>query len=125
MPLEHSPSRDEGQANGAPKRAVQSSPLAHSIDAFSEISNLGRSFLYEEIRNGKLEARKAGRRTIILHDEGQRYLNRKRLPRDAGVLLFVGDCGRDVSRKAATELIQGRKASGFFGVSDRRISKCT
>ncbi len=76
MSLEHDPDRDDGAAPAKEKEAAPKFPaLAYSIDEYSEVSNLGRSFLYEEIRNGKLEARKAGRRTIILHDEGQRYLN--------------------------------------------------
>ena len=79
MSLEHSSGRDDGAASAKEKDAAVTFPaLAYSIDGYSEISGLGRSFLYEEIRNGNLEARKAGRRTIILHDEGQRYL--KSLP---------------------------------------------
>ena len=69
MSLEHSPSRDtDGQS------APSGTPLAYSIDEFCEESNLGRSFVYAEIRAGKLIARKAGRRTLILHDDGERYL---------------------------------------------------
>ena len=79
MSLEHSPSRDEGAAPAKEKDAAVTFPaFAYSINQYSKVSGLGRSFLYEEIRNGKLEARKAGRRTVILHDEGQRYL--KSLP---------------------------------------------
>ena len=76
MLLKHSSDRDDGAAPAKEKDTAPKFPaLAYSIDEYSEVSNLGRSFLYQEIRNGKLEARKAGRRTIILHDEGQRYLN--------------------------------------------------
>ena len=41
---------------------------------FCAYSGLGRSFIYEAIRSGELEARKAGRRTLILATEGERYL---------------------------------------------------
>jgi excisionase family DNA binding protein len=48
--------------------------LAHSIAEFAQLSGLGRSFLYEQIKAGNLPVRKAGRRTLILHDEGQAWL---------------------------------------------------
>ena len=63
MSIEHSPSR-EGH-----------SLLAYSVEEFCALSGLGRSFLYEAIRNGDLKARKAGRRTLILSAEAQRYLD--------------------------------------------------
>ena len=54
-------------------------PLAYSITEFrKQAGDLGNSFLYEEIRDGKLKVRKAGRRSIVLHDEGVEYL--KSLP---------------------------------------------
>jgi hypothetical protein len=48
--------------------------LAHSIAEFTQLSGLGRSFLYEQIKSGHLPVRKAGRRTLILHDEGLTWL---------------------------------------------------
>lgn len=48
--------------------------LAHSIAEFAQLSGLGRSFLYEQIKSGHLPVRKAGRRTLILRDEGQAWL---------------------------------------------------
>jgi Helix-turn-helix domain len=48
--------------------------LAHSVAEFAQLSGLGRSFLYEQIKAGLLPIRKAGRRTLILHDEGQAWL---------------------------------------------------
>jgi len=38
---------------------------AHSIREVMKITGLGRSFIYEEIKAGRLAARKAGRRTLI------------------------------------------------------------
>ena len=48
--------------------------LAHSIAEFAQLSGLGRSFLYEQIKSGHLPVRKAGRRTPILYDEGLAWL---------------------------------------------------
>ena len=69
MSLEHAPNRDTDGLS-PPK----SPPIAYGIDEFCVVSDLGRSFVYAEIRAGKLKARKAGRRTLILHDEAERYL---------------------------------------------------
>ena len=58
-----------------PKTVDASGPaLAYSIDDFCALSGLGRSYVYEAIARGDLEARKAGRRTLILRMDGQRYL---------------------------------------------------
>lgn len=48
--------------------------LAHSVAEFAQLSGLGRSFLYEQIKSGDLPVRKAGRRTLILQEEGQAWL---------------------------------------------------
>jgi excisionase family DNA binding protein len=54
--------------------ATKDQKLAHSIAEFAQLSGLGRSFLYEQIKSGNLPVRKAGRRTLILHDEAQAWL---------------------------------------------------
>jgi excisionase family DNA binding protein len=54
--------------------ANKDSKFAHSIAEFAQLSGLGRSFLYEQIKSGHLPVRKAGRRTLILHDEGLAWL---------------------------------------------------
>jgi hypothetical protein len=48
---------------------------AFSLNEFVQYSNLGRDFLYQAIRQGKLKARKAGRRTIILTEDGDTFLS--------------------------------------------------
>lgn len=48
--------------------------FAHSIAEFAQLSGLGRSFLYEQIKAGLLPVRKAGRRTLILRHEGEAWL---------------------------------------------------
>ena len=52
---------------------------AFSIDEICQTSKLGRSTIYEEIREGRLVARKCGRRTIILKADRQAWL--ENLPR--------------------------------------------
>jgi len=50
-------------------------PLAYSIDELSTVTGLCRAKLYKDIASGKLEAKKAGSRTLVLHDEANRYLH--------------------------------------------------
>jgi hypothetical protein len=38
--------------------------LAYSIEHAAKLSGLGRTRLYQEISDGRLEARKAGKRTL-------------------------------------------------------------
>lgn len=49
--------------------------LAYSIEAAAEVSQLGRTQLFEAIKEGKLKARKSGRRTIILREELNAFLH--------------------------------------------------
>ena len=49
-------------------------PISYGIAEFCRTSGLGRSFIYAAIKAGDLKARKAGRRTLILHDDGEQYL---------------------------------------------------
>ena len=56
--------------------ATKDQKLALSVAEFAQLSGLGRSFLYEQIKSGRLPVRKAGRRTLILRDEGQAWLAR-------------------------------------------------
>jgi excisionase family DNA binding protein len=39
--------------------------IAYSIVDVTDLTGLGRSFIYEEIKAGNLNIRKAGRRTLI------------------------------------------------------------
>jgi hypothetical protein len=54
---------DECMSTDIPKRA-------YSIAEFARLAGVGRSFLYEQIRCGRLKVRKAGRRTLVLNEEG-------------------------------------------------------
>ncbi len=48
--------------------------LAHSIDESCAIAGIGRSSIYSAIAAGDLTARKAGRRTLILHSDLEAWL---------------------------------------------------
>lgn len=46
---------------------------AVTISEFCKTYNIGRTFLYEEIKAGRLSARKAGTKTLILKSEAARW----------------------------------------------------
>jgi excisionase family DNA binding protein len=46
-------------------RVQEASPRAFTIDEFGKRNAIGRDKTYEEIREGRLQAHKAGRRTLI------------------------------------------------------------
>lgn len=48
--------------------------LAYSIAQLTELSGVGRSFLYEEIKAGRLVVTKAGRRSLVLYDDAVAWL---------------------------------------------------
>jgi len=47
---------------------------ALSIKEFSEQYGIGRSSVYEELKAGRLRARKIGKRTIIAIDDAEEWL---------------------------------------------------
>lgn len=47
---------------------------ALSVAEFCTIFGIGRTALYEELKTGRLKARKCGRRTLIPRSEGERWL---------------------------------------------------
>jgi hypothetical protein len=49
---------------------------AFSIRQFSEMYNIGRTKIYEELKFGRLRARKIGKHTIILEDDAEDWLRR-------------------------------------------------
>jgi excisionase family DNA binding protein len=48
--------------------------LAHSISDVTNITGVGRSFIYEEIKEGRLRIRKAGRRSLIFDSDLKAWL---------------------------------------------------
>jgi excisionase family DNA binding protein len=49
-------------------------PIAASIETATQLSGLGRTTIYQLINEGKIEARKAGDRTLVLTDSLRAYL---------------------------------------------------
>ena len=54
---------------------VQPPKIAYSIPAFCAACSVGRTFVYQEIKAGRLRAVKAGRRTLIDAAEARRWLS--------------------------------------------------
>lgn len=48
--------------------------VAFTVDEFRKAYGVGRSFIFEEIKAGRLHARKAGRRTLILKIDAEAWL---------------------------------------------------
>jgi hypothetical protein len=51
------------------------SKLAYSVDEFCHLTSLGRTKVFEEIRHGRLQVKKVGRRTIIPVESALKFLN--------------------------------------------------
>jgi len=58
----------------APLSVAAPGKIAYSIPEFLAACSLGRTFIYEEIKAGRLRAVKAGRRTLIEAAEARRWL---------------------------------------------------
>jgi excisionase family DNA binding protein len=52
------------------------SRLAYPINDFADAVGIGRSKIYEEIRDGRLQAKKLGSRTLITAEAASEYLSR-------------------------------------------------
>ena len=48
--------------------------LACSIEKFADLTDFGRSTIYEAIKDGSLIARKRGKRTVITAPDGMQWL---------------------------------------------------
>ncbi|MGO9681448.1 MAG: helix-turn-helix domain-containing protein [Beijerinckiaceae bacterium] len=62
----------------AAERERRARQRAFSIREFSQAYRVGRTKIYEEIKAGRLRARKVGKRTVIIDDDAEDWL--KRLP---------------------------------------------
>lgn len=49
--------------------------LAYTIKEFMALASVGRSFVYEEIAEGRLNAVKAGRKTLIREEDAKAWLD--------------------------------------------------
>ena len=50
-------------------------PLAYDIDGVTKAASTGRSTVFKEIKEGRLKARKVGRKTIITRDDLKAWLD--------------------------------------------------
>ena len=64
--------------------------LAYSVAELAQVAGVSWSFLYEEVKAGRLKLKKAGRRSLILLADGEAWL--AALPD-----LFVGRAREDKS----------------------------
>ena len=67
------PSREE--AIQAARRKLAAGHLAYTIDEFAVRLGVSRRKIYDEIRAGKLKAKKLGSRTLITAPHAQAYLD--------------------------------------------------
>ena len=51
-----------------------SQKLGYTVEQASEVSSLSKPFIRLEITRGKLQAKRCGRRVVILHDDLLSYL---------------------------------------------------
>ena len=57
-----------------PAQSFASKLRARSIDQFCQCFGVGRTTAYEQIKLGRLRARKVGKRTIITDDDAEEWL---------------------------------------------------
>ena len=55
-------------------QTIDPARLAYPIDDFAAALGVGRSKLYEEIRFGRLQAKKLGSRTLITAEAAREYI---------------------------------------------------
>lgn len=73
---------EQPQASANARKLAPEFPLAWSVNEFCQVVPCGRSTIYDEIRCGRLKARKLRKRTVILHEDGLAYL--RSLPTQIG-----------------------------------------
>jgi hypothetical protein len=65
---------EPGTAKRPRRHAGLGPTLARSVDDFAMAIGIGRTTLYAEIAAGRLKARKVGKRTVILDEDGRAFL---------------------------------------------------
>ena len=70
---------DSSDIHAALTTPIVPAPRALSMAQFCRRYGVGRTKAYEEIKRGRLRARKIGRRTVIAVDDAEAWL--QRLPR--------------------------------------------
>ena len=70
---------EDSLAKPKPRRlaadSLSPSKLAYTVEEFGDLTSVGRTRLYAEIKIGRLIARKLGRRTLITRDDGAAWLS--------------------------------------------------
>jgi excisionase family DNA binding protein len=56
------------------KAGLGGARLGYRVEEFAAETGIGRTKLYAEIAAGRLRARKVGKRTVILAEDGRAYL---------------------------------------------------
>jgi len=51
-------------------------PISYTIEQAIKLTGIGRTKFYEELKSGKIPARKLGRRTLIPHDGLYAYIDK-------------------------------------------------
>jgi excisionase family DNA binding protein len=54
---------------------IESGSVAHRVKEVAQLARVGRTLIYDEIKHGRLVARKVGRRTVILRSDLEAWLN--------------------------------------------------
>jgi excisionase family DNA binding protein len=49
--------------------------VAYSVDEFCEMFGVGRTFFYAEVKAGRLQVRKAGRKTLVRAEDARAWLD--------------------------------------------------
>jgi excisionase family DNA binding protein len=57
------------------RTSINIQKIAYSIPEYCEATSMGRTQIYKAIKEGKLIARKMGKRTLITYDDGLNFLN--------------------------------------------------
>jgi excisionase family DNA binding protein len=74
--VERDVDQDEPSMKPKSKDAQADTPkLAYSLKEWCERSNIGLTKTYQLIAAGELKSRRVGRHRIILHSDGEEYLN--------------------------------------------------
>lgn len=60
--------------NSFAQRTAEPEPLAYDIAAACRVSTIGKTRIYELIKEGRLESRRIGRRRVVLADSLRRLL---------------------------------------------------
>lgn len=50
-------------------------PTAFSVRKFCQMHAIGRTTFYEEVKYGRLRVRKLGKRTLVLREEAERWVD--------------------------------------------------